>query len=198
MAFTNKIKKKRILKFYPNKNLSLIDPVRLFLQTKNVDRLNMTFLKQLNSFRMLKIAFSAITNKCLRKRRLLKNKFSILDFLSRLEMRVDSTLCNTGLMTSRFSVKQLVHKRKILINGSKIKSQSIKIGARDIITIDKSVWIPLKRQVYKKMHMFLQPCYFEINYNIFTLIVLQETLNHESIIFLSNKYSRINFRVLDN
>lgn len=198
MAFKNKFKNKKKVKFCSSRGLNLIDPTKFLLQTKNVDRLKTFFLTRLNVIRMLKVAFATVSIKYLKRRRQLKKNFFILDFLSQFEMRVGNTFYNTGLSISRFEVKQLVHKRKILINGSRIKSHNITVAAKDIISVDKSVWVVLKRQVFKKTSMFLYSRYFEINYNIFTLIILHEKLDHKSVIFLSNKLSKINFRIMDN
>ena len=48
-----------------------------------------------------------------------------------------------------------------------------------------------------KSPMFLQPRYFEVNYNIFSLVILYEKLDRESRIFLSNKLSKLDFKFFE-
>lgn len=191
MAFKNKLKKKRIVKFSSIKKNTLIDPTKLFLKSNSPARLNTFFLNRLNLLRMLKVAFCQPLTKSLTR----PNKFSTFMFLSSLETRINNTLYNSGLFLSRFEIKQLINKRKLFINGRKIWSTNIQMLPQDILTVDKSVWRSCKRNILKNPStFFLQSRYFEINYNIFTLIVLYKKLDNESLIFLSNKLSKINFR----
>ena len=200
MAFKNKLKKKRVIKFSSIKRKNLVNSTVLFLNDRFSSRLDTVFSSQLNTLRMLKVAFGLGQTKLL-KRLNVKNKnneFYIQNFLSALELRVSNIVYNSGLASSRYLIKQLISKRKVFVNGNKIKSNNFRLSVQDIISFDKSVFSTCKRQVFKKKLMFLQSRYFEVNYNIFVLIVLYKKLDHESSLFLSNKLSKLDFKFLNN
>ena len=198
MSFKNKLKNKRIIKFSSNKRKNLLNPTVLFLNEKFSSRLDNVFSTKLNTQRMLKVAFGLGHSKLLGLASKQSNEFSILNFLSKLELRAVNVIYNSGLGTSRAAIKQLISKRKIFVNGKKIKSNNFRISRRDIINFDKSVFTVCNRQVHQKTPMFLQSRYFEVNYNIFTLIILYEKLDRESMIFLSNKLSKLDFKFMNN
>jgi ribosomal protein S4 len=124
MSFKNKLKNKRIIKFSSNKRKNLLNPTVLFLNEKFSSRLDNVFSTKLNTQRMLKVAFGLGHSKLLGLASKQSNEFSILNFLSKLELRAVNVIYNSGLGTSRAAIKQLISKRKIFVNGKKIKSNN--------------------------------------------------------------------------
>lgn len=198
MGFKNKNLKKRVIKIqgfikaknYKNLNFSVL--------TKNFSvKLKETFLRKLKSTQKFKINYSI--NKTRNLYNQIKKKTTesnLINYLSRIEHRLDNIVYNTYILSNRFLIKHLISHGKIFVNKKRVKSRSFITTKNSIITFSKTIFPLLRENLKENDLIFLIPNFTEINYNIFTLVILFDKLNVFSLLAVSPRFNGINLSFL--
>jgi len=106
-------------------------------------------------------------------------KYWISNFYYQLERRVDSILYRSNFVRTITKARQLIIRKKVLINNVKISRSSITMSLGDFLYIlkYKSYWSELLRKLYKKRTFLYYPSYLVVNYKIFTTIIQERPID---------------------
>jgi small subunit ribosomal protein S4 len=69
-----------------------------------------------------------------------------IDLIRMLETRLDSTVFNAGLGTSRYAVRQMINHGHITVNGRKVSIPSFKVRVNDVIALKSNTKLTKKVQ----------------------------------------------------
>lgn len=100
-----------------------------------------------------------------------------------LELRLDSAVYRSGIVTSRNTARQLVGHGLMLVNGKRVKTPSIQLRVGDVVSLSENTKAsPLFAG--KKIGKDLSPKWMEVNAKdmSFTVVANPETADFESII----------------
>lgn len=192
IALKNKKIKAIVFKFLPKK-LQFSFPGRIYLNSKKGVKTRRFFSRRMSALKLLKFQCNyfkdSIFNKILFSVQKLKEDNKILKFLSKLSRKVDVVLFQAGFCSSKYVAKQLISHKKVYINDRPLRSSNYLLKRGDILSLDTSIIPELKTIFFlNNLKKFYSIDHLEINYNLFKMIVLSNTIStRNSILTYSQK-----------
>ena len=95
-------------------------------------------------------------------------------FIELLESRLDSVLLRSHFVLSIRNARQLISHGHVLVNGKVVKKKSLLLKKGDIITFSPQVYSLLILNVANSELWPIPPKYLEINYRIFSIILVND------------------------
>merc|ERR1712127_882879 len=139
----------------------------------------------LNKF-LKKSVRSSLSGSSLTKLRVSKK----IIFLNSLEKRLDVVLVRTHFASSMRAARQLISHGKVLVNEKVQMKKSFLLNKGDKLTFKESAKNIINFNLIYSTLWPIPPKYLEINYKIFSIVVIDE------IIFLNNFYLNLNPNII--
>lgn len=156
------LKNRRTLNSYVRNDVHLIHGKILDLR-KN-------YKNGLNRKQKFSIFFSSLKERFIKKLFRYSKNWSFLDFIDKLEMRIDIVLFRANLVNSLYSARSCINNRLVYVNCTVMSSPAYLLNIGDIIEIKStSLILPFSKATFLFPSGFL-----EINYEILSVIILKK------------------------
>lgn len=109
---------------------------------------------------------------------------------NRLSHRLDNVVFKAGFSFSLSQARQYISHGKVLVNGKRIYSRYHQLKSKDIVTFDNSLFSQIRFNLFTNLSKKIGHCtlFLEINYTIFSIVVLKDFLSSRERLLLSNPF----------
>jgi len=105
-----------------------------------------------------------------------KNMHATVQFIEKLETRLDTALYRAYFSHSFNNARQLISHKKVYVNNKIVQHNSYLLKKGDIITIDKNTSKLVSFNLLRRKIWALPAKHFQINYKILQILVLEDIM----------------------
>lgn len=182
--FNEQKKKNCYYKFYDNRSYTI---------SRFLNRFDNSFKSNILLKRRFKLLYGKLDTNYIKnniKYSSVKLRSQKNNFINLLESRIDIVLLRSYFAINIRSARQLISHGKVKVNGKIVKNNSLILKCGDKVTIKHTAHSLLEYRLANNVMWVLPPKYLQINYKIFQILVLFDSIN----INLANSFNnKINF-----